>query len=91
MRALRGPVLSVKGPLEMRITRYTSSQQGYTQLGVCTVAVQPIRSGSDSLSVCLYSTTRISTKTDKWIQLVFGMEASFHLSYAVLQGKSGNS
>ena len=41
--------------------------------------------------LCLSVTSRNSTKTAQWIELIFGMDASFHLSYtAVLQENSGN-
>jgi len=37
-------------------------------------------------SVRLSVTSRSSVKTDERIELVFGMGASFHLSYTVLTG-----
>ena len=40
------------------------------------------------VSVCLSVTNRCTTKMVKWIELICGMEASFDLSYNVLQGKS---
>jgi len=41
---------------------------------------------SYGLSVCVnqFITSWSSIKTDRWIELVFGMEASFDLSYSVL-------
>ena len=36
------------------------------------------------LSVSVSVTSRSSTKMAQWIELIFGMEASFHLSYTVL-------
>jgi len=44
--------------------------------------------GPVSVSVCLSVTSRCSIKTNKWVELVFGMGASFHLSYTVLKGNS---
>jgi len=46
-----------------------------------------------SVSVCLSAsvTSRYSIETAEWIELAFGLVASFHLSYAVLKGNSGIS
>ena len=42
------------------------------------------------VSVCLTVTSRCSTKTAQWIELIFGTETTFDPSYAVLlQGNSG--
>ena len=38
-----------------------------------------------------YVTSLCSTKMAKWIELIFGMEASFDPSYTVLLENSGNS
>ena len=38
------------------------------------------------LSVCV--TCRCSIETDRWIDLIFGVDASFYQSYTVLQGNS---
>ena len=43
------------------------------------------------LSVCLSVTSRSSIKTAQWIELIFGMEVSFHLSYTVLYRNADNS
>ena len=36
------------------------------------------------LCLCLSVTSRCSTKMAQWIELIFDMDASFHLSYTVL-------
>jgi len=43
------------------------------------------------LSLCLSVTSRSSIEAPVRIELVFGVEASFDLSYAVLKGNSGTS
>jgi len=54
-------------------------------------AGRPTSYGSVSVSLCLSATSRFSIETGERIELVFGMEASFHLSYTVLKGNSGIS
>ena len=46
-----------------------------------------------AIALCLSVsvTNRSSTKTAQWIELIFGTGASFHLSYTVSYGNSGNS
>ena len=44
--------------------------------------------GPVSLYLCLSITSWCSVKTEKRIELVFGIGASFHLSYTVLRGNS---
>ena len=40
---------------------------------------------------CVSVTSQNSIKMVQWIELIFGMEASFHLSYTVLVRNLGNS
>jgi len=40
-------------------------------------------------AVCLSVTSRCSIETDGWVDLVFGMEASFNQLYTVSKGNSG--
>ena len=43
------------------------------------------------LSVCLSVSSRCSVETHERMELVFGVESTFHLSYAVCKGNSGIS
>jgi len=55
--------------------RYASAGTFYGPVSVC-------------VCVCLCVTSRGSIETDEWIELVFGMRASFQLSYTVLKRNS---
>ena len=46
-----------------------------------------------AMTLCLSVsvTSRSSAKTAQWIELIFGTEASFEISYTVLKENSGNS